>query len=284
VSLATLPGISLTALLTAAARARHPVLSGDRYAAAWVAPHAAQVEELRREYAREVCAGEDAGLAVRCRFFLHALREMAAEHPALAYVGLGAGFTSYPLLTTRPVRALEVDLAPVMALKRARLAELAALGAAPRRRVAMRAADLARPTDRAGLRRRLARALSGRPSFVLLEGVSYYLPRPALHDLLDAIRAAQAPGSRLAFDYWGPDAAGHPVLHALGRFYAARLGWPEGGYTLLEPREAASLGGYRPLRLSDAVAEAAALGLSAGAAPAGEGGTFVERFALLERE
>jgi O-methyltransferase involved in polyketide biosynthesis len=297
VSLDALPGISLTALLTASARAREPALSGDAYAGAWVAPAAAaQVEALRRDYAREVCAGEDAGLAVRCRFFLDALREMAAAHPDLAYVGLGAGFTSYPLLTDRPVRAMEVDLAPVVALKRARLAELAAGGAAPHRTVDLCAADLARAADRARLRRTLARELGGRPSFVLLEGVSYYLPRAALDDLLDAVRGAQAPGSRLAFDYWGPDAEDHPVLRAMGRFYAARLGWHGGAYSLLETAEVASLAGYRPVRLTDAVAHEATLRASAhvpasmdGASSppdpvrAADPATFVERFALLER-
>lgn len=280
-------GLSLTAFLTCAARAREEALSGDRYAAAWTPPGlAAEVEALREEYAREVCPHEDTGLAVRNRFFLERLRAFAAAHPGAAFANLGAGLTSYPLLVDPPLRALEVDLPALVAAKRARLDELRAVGAVPDCEVRMEAADLSEAEGRARLVEWLAEALGPRPSFVLMEGISYYLAPAALAGVLEAVRRAQAPGSLLALDFWGPEVRGHPVFAALERFYASRLAWREGAYTLLGEGDVRGIAGYRVAALTDCAAERAAL---LGEAPpsetgSAEGETFLERFAVLRRE
>ncbi len=122
----------------------------------------------------------------------------AARRGTDQFVILGAGFDSrahrLPELAT--ARVAEIDHPSTQALKRAGIARI--LGALPAH-VAYLAADLSAVDLRDVLRG--ADLDLSRPVFVIWEGVTHYLPAPAVERTLRALAETCAPWSQLVFTY-----------------------------------------------------------------------------------
>lgn len=123
----------------------------------------------------------------------------ALDAGAAQVVVVAAGYDSTAYRLARPgVKFFEIDL-PEASAKKQDLVDAVLPDVARYPRPAFIAADLATTS--------LADALAGSgfdaalPTFWLVQGLTYYLPAPALGALLAAVRALSAPGSRLAFDY-----------------------------------------------------------------------------------
>jgi O-methyltransferase involved in polyketide biosynthesis len=194
--------LSETAYLVAESRARALTISRDVYAARWIPDRLKEsVRRLWEEFAADVYPHDDVVLGVRNRFFLERLSVFAAGGPAI-FVNIAAGFTSYPFLLEQAVRTIEIDLPAIVEVKSARLGELQRAGVLPIRPVRLIAADLNDASDRERIGSLLAAESNGARSFVLLEGISYYLAPQVLDSLLAALARVQPAGSVLALDYW----------------------------------------------------------------------------------
>lgn len=255
------PGVSDTAFLVCESRARRPELSRDRFAADWIAPDRRQaVRAIWEAFAAEVYPHDDVEIAVRSRHYLTWLERFLAEHAEAPVAGLGSGLTSYPFLLPQGPPWLEVDLPHLVDYKTRRARELRRSGTLPRRDVHLLAADLAGEQEAEALGSTLEQHLGhGEPSFVYLEGVTYYLPEARLDELFTRLAALQAPGSILAFDFWQPELARHPVFLRQERFFTRRFGMEPSRYTFLSRRRAAEVAGYRPIEITDVAAKEAEL-------------------------
>jgi O-methyltransferase involved in polyketide biosynthesis len=170
--------ISTSAFLVNESRARNVTLSGDVYAQLWVTEATSRLWE---EFSREVYPLDALELGLRNRFFLERLQEGIEAGCTAVFVNLAAGFTSYPFLLTEPIPCIEVDHAHVVAYKRQRVVGWQAEGRLPSRPVLYLAADLADPNSLRQLARELRPLLAGQPSFLLLEGLTYYLAAERFH-------------------------------------------------------------------------------------------------------
>lgn len=238
--------ISDTAFLVNESRARRVDVSLDVFARHWVVPERREaVSRLWDDFAAEVYPHDDLELSIRNRFFLERLHDFVAstENPAL--INVGAGFSSYPFLLESPVDSVELDLPAVIELKGRRLGELMEQGLLPDRPVELVAMDLEREDDTEVLAGVLARHAQGRPSFVLVEGVTYYLTSRSLHRLLALARKMQELGSVLAFDFWRPDIVRHPVFQRLRSFFFRRFSFQVDDYMLLDEEFIHGVEGYR---------------------------------------
>jgi O-methyltransferase involved in polyketide biosynthesis len=243
--------VSGTAFVVNLSRARQVALSGDTFAHLWVTP---ETQALWDELAREVYPHDDVSLSLRNRFYLTRLRAFVDAHATPTFVNLGAGFTSYPQLVEARCRAVEVDLPGIVAYKRDRVDAWVREGLLPARSLTFHAADLMQSADLD----RLAPALDGwcaGPSFVLMEGLVYYLSRAVLDRLLAMLAHAQRPGSLLAFEYWPTDAARYGVYRKLETYLARRFGRTDHGYTLLDPADVRAIPGYAVVETSDVAVE-----------------------------
>lgn len=274
--------ISDTAFLVNESRARCPNVSLDDYARHWVPPDSRErVRQLWDDFTREVYPHDALELAVRNRFFLDHLRRTAGSDEDAVFVNLGAGFTSYPYLMEPGVPCIEVDFPHVVVLKRARAEALRARSVLPPRRVEYFAADLGDAEHRAGLRRFLAERIDGRRSYVLLEGVSYYLSKTALESVIGLARDAQVPGSVFAFDFWKPEIVDSAVFTRLQAFFARRFDYPPQRYNLFGLPSIEAVARYRPLLVSDVVEQERVYAGSTVLSETDE--VLLESYALLER-
>lgn len=240
--------ISESALLVNESRARNVALSGDTYAHLWVTD---ATRALWEAFSSEVYPHDAIELGVRNRFFLTSLAAFVAAAADSVFVNVGAGFTSYPFLVDAACRSIEIDYRHVVEVKCARIDAWRRDGVLPARTVDFIAADLTRPDDVERLGGELATRIAGGSSFILMEGLTYYLPRSNLDALLRLFAGLQAAGSLLAFDFWTPDTADHPTFNRLRRFFSARFGHAESRYTLLTAEEIEAIAEYALVEHTD---------------------------------
>ena len=240
--------LSDTAYLTAGFRALDVKMSRDRFAHLWLSGRTRAIAADFRKALREY---EGAELALRHRFFLSALKQFRRREHSAKFINLGAGFTSYPHLVA-PIDSLEVDLPGVIRLKASRIAAWEISGILPRRLVKRSAIDI---TSRAGFQQLhaiLQSFIGAARSFVLLEGVSYYLSREEFSRLLACIRAVQRPGSILAFDFWSGKVSRSRLFSRLQVFFSEHFNCGPADYTFYRLSDIRSLRGYRLQICTDA--------------------------------
>jgi O-methyltransferase involved in polyketide biosynthesis len=121
----------------------------------------------------------------------------------------------------------------------------------PIRPVRLTAADLNNASDRERIGSLLAAESNGARSFVLLEGISYYLAPQVLDSLLAALARVQPAGSVLALDYWPLAMEQHEVFTRLRRFFALRFGFDTSAYNLFGLDRLAALDDYRVIESTD---------------------------------
>lgn len=233
--------LSDSAFLVNESRARDENLSQDTYAKLWVDD---AVRTLWERFSTEVYAEDPRALAVRNRFFLENINRFARAHPRGVIINIAAGFTSYPYLMDSPLTTVEVDLPRVVDYKRAKVSEFISMGLMPRRDVSYLTANINDPRERAALFERLREIAGDRPSFILLEGITYYLNPEAFFAFLAAAGKFQGPGSRISMDYWEPGVNQNRIFQKFCDFLERRCGHPNQSYNLLTPDKMAALDGY----------------------------------------
>jgi O-methyltransferase involved in polyketide biosynthesis len=236
--------ISESALLVNESRARNVSLSRDRFAHLWVGE---STRALWEAFSREVYPHDAIELGARNRFFLESLAAFTDSVADPVFVNVGAGFTSYPFLLERPCTCIEIDYEHVVAVKRRKIEAWRREEILPARNIEFMAADLARDEDLRRLEEQLASRFAGSPSFILMEGLTYYLAPAGMETLLEIFRKLQTTGSLLAFDFWTPDTREHPTFDRLRRFFSERFGHRESHYNLFDIDRVRAIRGYDPV-------------------------------------
>lgn len=240
--------LSESAFLVNESRARRVDISQDRFARLWVSK---TTRELWEDFTARVYPYDAIELGLRNRFFLESLRFFVRSTQEPVFVNIGAGFTSYPFLVEEPCRSIEVDLEHVIDFKRKKIITWIKNGRMPKRKLEFISADLCRSSDRKQLQARLISSLADAPSFLLLEGITYYLDEATLHALFEMCAAIQRSGSVLAFDYWDPAIAENPVFLRFKKFCAERFGHKETHYTFFDEEFIHGIPGYTPVEQTD---------------------------------
>ncbi len=240
--------ISESAFLVNESRARNIELSRDRYARLWVTD---STRKLWDDFTREVYPYDDIELGLRNRFFLERLNIFIDTNQDVVFVNIGSGFTSYPFLTDKRCRCIEVDYAHVIDYKRRKLATWQADGLLPERKIEFLPANLANESDVEDLSNYLGLLLANNSSFILLEGLTYYLEKKVLQRIFNMFSRIQERDSVLTFDYWRPDVIEHPIFLRFRDFFSRRLGYDEKHYTLFDDDFLQSLPGYEIVEITD---------------------------------
>ncbi|NEP10267.1 MAG: hypothetical protein F6K14_08615 [Symploca sp. SIO2C1] len=241
--------LSESAFLVNALRSRDEAISRDGYAYLWVTE---EVQKITQEYMAAMGHYDGVELALRSRFFLECMERFECCHPEGYFINLGAGFTSYPYLLKQESKWIEVDLPEVTSWKRVEVERFIREGVLPTRTVKYLSCNLNSPEGIDDLQNNLDSIMQGSPSFVLLEGVSYYLERSCFEYLLKMLSMVQAPGSFLALDYWQPSLSQSEQIRRLRRFFASHFSQDEQDYTFIDSSFFCSLDGYLVVEQTDA--------------------------------
>ena len=243
--------VSGTAFVVNYSRSRLPEISLDSYAGLWVT---AEAVELWHELSREVYPNDDLNLSLRTRFYLSCLEALISSCSQPAMVVLAAGFTNYPFLLPDSYLALEYDFAHIIDYKQRKTKELMTENLLPLRTVQYLSADLNAADCRKQLREELADKLHGRSTVVIMEGITYYLTKETLTDILSILSDVLAAGSIVALDYWPPDCMDYPVMPRLREYFDRKFGGGGSEWLLLDDKYFQNLKGFQAAHITDIAA------------------------------
>ena len=204
-----------------------------------------ETKQLWKQLADHVYPYDDISSSLRNRFYLERLRRFVQEHERPVFINLGAGFSSYPFLLQNDCSCIEVDLKRIVDYKRERIKHWQHEGFLPQRSIEFLAADLTSDADQKRLEEALVLSCQGQTSFILMEGLTYYLSAAILQKLLGMFRRYQTPGSLLAFEYWTPDADTYPVFVRLKDYLARYFGQTRPDYNLFDEALVSSIPDYK---------------------------------------
>jgi O-methyltransferase involved in polyketide biosynthesis len=241
-------GISGTAFMVNCSRSKREDISRDVYAKLWVTPESLVEWDALAE---SVYAHDDINLSVRNRFFLERLQRFIVSNRDPVFVDVASGFDNYPFLVDGRCTFLEFDLPHVMAYKKERVARWMEEGKLPRREVGYHSIDLNDADERKRLRRDLKAMIGGRPSIITLQGITYYLGRRSLDDILSVFREAQEGGSLVLFDYWKPDAMENATMQRLKKHLQVTYGYTNLEWNLFDDAYIDRIPGYRRIESDD---------------------------------
>lgn len=240
--------LSDTAFLVNVLRARDVEISRDIYADFWTTERSRHITTLYLNALREYNGKE---LALRNQLFLQAIEKFTRTHADPIVVNLGAGFTSYPFLLDAG-DWIEVDLPKVVSFKQEKITEMIGEGKLPKRSIEFLAFDLNRTDSLEQLHETLRPRLKNRPSFILMEGLSYYLSPQSLDYLFSVVRQLQIKDSQFALDYWPIRLAQTLALQDMFSFFDKQFGCGGQEYNFIETSKLESLEGYELMQRTDA--------------------------------
>jgi O-methyltransferase involved in polyketide biosynthesis len=196
-------GVHDSALLVNAFRARKAHVSVDQFAELWVSE---EVNCWADKYVQQVGVTEVLVHALRHRFFLEQLMRFFEQAPDGVFVNIGAGFTNYPYLIASHIPCCEIDSPMNVVFKQQRLAELEAEGKLPPRSIQfMTVSDLHNLAEISRLQAELKEWIGDRPSFILFEGVFFYLAIDTIHALYEMLTTIQKQNDLIASTSFRPE-------------------------------------------------------------------------------
>jgi len=204
-----------TAFWMAGCRAELVELSKDIYAEHWLNDAS---RAKHKEYTAKVSPTENIALSLRNRFFLEEITTYLSQNPGAAFINIGSGFSSYPFLMPEDNIYVEIDHSDNIKKKKEKIRQLEKESLLPKRDIKFYSANLEELSQIESLIPRLKEYAKGEKSFVLYEGLIYYLPEQSTERLFNLAAEIQTPGSRLGIVSWNHGAFDYPVYKRFEEF------------------------------------------------------------------
>jgi O-methyltransferase involved in polyketide biosynthesis len=179
-----------TAFMTATYRATYEELSKDPYSRYWTNP---KTDAWVEQYGEAVSPHEPFTHCLRNRFFYETINRLVANKEIEVLINFGCGFSMYPYLFGTDLMHIEIDQKDVIEYKKRTIKELQDAGKLPLRKVHYISKDFS--LEKQELVDAIQSITQGRTSFVLLEGVIFFLNQKITEELFKLIAQVQTPGS-----------------------------------------------------------------------------------------
>ena len=238
--------ISESAFLVNESRSRRTNISKDIYSHLWTNT---KTNKLWNEFSKKVYPNDDIELSIRNRFFLEKLQTFVDNNSNPIFINIAAGFTSYPFLLHSPCRYVEIDYKDIITYKSRMVKKWIKEGLLPNRNIIFLSADLSEINEVNKTNRKLSEIIKNDLSFVLLEGISYYLDIKSLDFIFRNCMDIQKADSILAFDFWQSQNEFHPVFKRLRNFFSERFDFHFTKYNLFNEDYIKNIKGYEIIEI-----------------------------------
>jgi O-methyltransferase involved in polyketide biosynthesis len=239
--------LSETAFLVNESRSRMTDISRDTYSHLWLTN---KTKLLWNDFAKKVYPHNDLALSIRNRYFLEHLITTTKKHKNTVFVNIACGFTSYPFLIKKDIKCIEIDLKPVINYKKNKIAKWQKENKLPKKTIDFVALNIEQNNDLLKLEKLLQNKLKGKHSFILLEGITYYLNIPTLKKIFNICANVQKYSDTIGFDYWTPKIKKHPVFIKLVKYFADKFNYKK-QYNLFDTNFIFSIPKYKPLEITN---------------------------------
>lgn len=208
-----------TAFVTAAFRAGDTGISKDHYAHLWANE---SIEEHAVRYSSTVSAYEPYAHCLRNRYFYDTLVDLIDHDEVEVLINFGCGFSMYPYLLNKDLIYIEIDKLDVITHKHQKITEWQEQGLLPYREVHYIAADFNMPSME-DLYHQIVPLKENKRSFILLEGVLFFLGKEDTNRLFNLFERLQGPDEYLASVSFQPQLEKSKVFHKLIEFVESNL-------------------------------------------------------------
>ncbi|MGB5819251.1 MAG: class I SAM-dependent methyltransferase [Saonia sp.] len=179
-----------TAFVTCAFRAWDDSLSQDVYAKLWPQK---KTEEHAKRYAQAVSEHEPFAHSIRNRYFYQKIDQLHRSGKVALLINFGCGFSMYPFLMDENLVHIEIDQPDVIGYKKKKILEWQSSGKLPRREIHHIASDF-NDKNFGELLASISSIKKGRPSFILIEGVLFFIGMDDTERLFELFNTLQGQG------------------------------------------------------------------------------------------
>ncbi|MBT8184874.1 MAG: class I SAM-dependent methyltransferase [Eudoraea sp.] len=208
-----------TAFVTSAFRASDTDLSKDSYARLW--PNSKTTKHAHL-YAEKVSEYEPFAHCLRNRYFFETLKRLSGNHKIEYLINFGCGFSMYPFMLPKGLKHIEIDKSDVIAYKKDQIGEWVRNNKLPFREVQYIASDF-NNVYLEDLLAEIKTILKGATSFILIEGVLFFLGADDTARLFDIFNAIQRPGDYIGSVSFTPQLEKTKVFQKLISYVESNL-------------------------------------------------------------
>jgi O-methyltransferase involved in polyketide biosynthesis len=240
--------VSSTAFVVNYSRSRMVDISKDRYAELWVTPEAIS---LYHELEEKAFMHDDLNVSLRTRFYLEMLQDFINENDNPVFVDIAAGFDNFPFLVAGQCKFIEIDLPHILKYKKDMLYQWIRKNKLPKRNIEFFPIDLMNIDDLKIMKNKLKQVIGKDPSYIIMQGITYYLNKDILSHIISVLKDVQVSGSLLAIDYWKPESMELEVMINIKKFLDERFGYKGKELNLLEDSYFEDLPGYELVKKAE---------------------------------
>jgi O-methyltransferase involved in polyketide biosynthesis len=182
-----------TAYMTATFRDHHVDVSQDVFAYLWSNK---KTDEWISRYTKEVSPFEPLTHSLRNRFFLETIQKDVIQNGTEVLLNFGSGFSMYPYLLDKGLTHIEIDQEHVVNHKKRMTNLFVEEGKLPVRDVHFLSADFS-TDDVFALYRDIISIARSKKTFILLEGVLFFLSPSATNKLFQLFSQLQKSGDQV---------------------------------------------------------------------------------------
>ncbi|MEY8861541.1 class I SAM-dependent methyltransferase [Tenacibaculum singaporense] len=175
-----------TAFVTSTFRSLNEDLSRDVYAKLW---NNSRTNVLVKKYLNQVCVEEVSAHCLRNRFFLEEIEKLRPE----VLINFGSGFSMYPFLLDQSIINIEIDKKEIVDYKKEKVKEFQNQEELPKRTIHFIGVDFSEDYVE-DLLKRIKAIKKNKTSFILIEGVLFFLSRNDTDKLFDFFSILQKEG------------------------------------------------------------------------------------------
>ncbi|WP_298894312.1 class I SAM-dependent methyltransferase [uncultured Psychroserpens sp.] len=179
-----------TAFVTSMFRSSNEALSEDYFAKLWNNP---KTEKWIEDYLEKVSSEEAATHCLRNRYFLDTLKTLIDTNHVEVLINFGCGFSMYPFLLDKNLIHIEIDKSEIIQYKTEKLDDWQHKNILPKRRIYSIGVDFSDDYEDK-LREQIEAIKGNRKSFILIEGVLFFLDRAETNRLFDFFDTLQHSG------------------------------------------------------------------------------------------
>ncbi len=204
-----------TAFITSSYRATDKNLSQDSYAHLWSNP---KTDVWIQQILEQVSKEEPLMHCLRNRYFFDQINTQFRKGKIDYLINFGAGFSMYPFMVDEGIQHIEIDKSAVIDYKSNKIKQWTAEGLLPKKKIQYIAADFI--TDDFSTVLNTIKGITGESrSFILLEGVLFFLSPTITQSLFSLFHDIQNSGSIVGAVSFNPNDASKKVYKRLIEFF-----------------------------------------------------------------
>lgn len=182
-----------TAFITSMFRAMNTSLSKDCYSKLW---NNRITKVWVTDYLKEVSTEEVHTHCVRNRFFLEKIQKLVKKTKIDILINFGSGFSMYPFLLDESIEHIEIDKPDIIDYKKHKISNWVQTGELPERKIHFIGVDFEEDYKEL-LYTKIQKIKKNKKSFVLIEGVLFFLNKNQADILFDFFNEIQKEGDYL---------------------------------------------------------------------------------------